>query len=157
MCDATSTSTAPQHITSEVHTGTCYKCRGTGYLPHYAHYAKGVCFQCDGVGVMTVLYAVDTTPVEPVDFTLQMLLLTNADMEDVANPNTGIRRDTPCLSKLPLEVFKRAAAVERKYGVRHVFSAEMESAIVNWLFTGDAENNDGVEWHREWVDSACGR
>lgn len=29
----------------------CCKCHGTGNLPHYAHYADGVCFDCDGSGV----------------------------------------------------------------------------------------------------------
>lgn len=29
---------------------TCAKCNGTGFLPHFAHYAEGVCFSCLGVG-----------------------------------------------------------------------------------------------------------
>jgi hypothetical protein len=29
---------------------TCSKCNGTGFLPHFAYYADGVCFECLGVG-----------------------------------------------------------------------------------------------------------
>jgi hypothetical protein len=28
----------------------CHKCGGSGFLPHYAHIANGVCFSCCGVG-----------------------------------------------------------------------------------------------------------
>lgn len=29
----------------------CYKCGGSGKLPHYAHIGDGVCFQCKGAGI----------------------------------------------------------------------------------------------------------
>ncbi|WP_165157407.1 HNH endonuclease [Parabacteroides sp. ZJ-118] len=31
---------------------TCDKCNGTGYLPKYHYYEFGVCFKCDGRGVL---------------------------------------------------------------------------------------------------------
>lgn len=39
-------------IYSEVQTKhKCSKCNGTGYLPMFAHYANGVCFDCMGIGI----------------------------------------------------------------------------------------------------------
>lgn len=39
-------------IYSEVETPCkCGKCSGTGFLPHFAYYADGVCFDCMGVGI----------------------------------------------------------------------------------------------------------
>lgn len=29
----------------------CSKCNGTGHIPSFAHYAKGVCFKCAGTGI----------------------------------------------------------------------------------------------------------
>lgn len=39
--------------TNELATGkfeNCWKCNGTGHLPHYAHIANGACFACGGTG-----------------------------------------------------------------------------------------------------------
>jgi len=33
-----------------VFTCTCTKCNGTGFLPQFAWYAEGVCFECMGIG-----------------------------------------------------------------------------------------------------------
>ena len=30
----------------------CVKCEGTGYLPEFSHVYKGICFPCDGRGVL---------------------------------------------------------------------------------------------------------
>ena len=30
---------------------SCSKCNGTGFLPCFAHYAEGVCFDCGGTGI----------------------------------------------------------------------------------------------------------
>ena len=29
----------------------CSKCNGTGFIPQFAHYANGVCFDCGGTGI----------------------------------------------------------------------------------------------------------
>lgn len=29
----------------------CSKCNGTGFIPQFAHYANGVCFECGGSGI----------------------------------------------------------------------------------------------------------
>lgn len=29
---------------------TCSKCNGSGYLPMFSHYCKGLCFDCMGIG-----------------------------------------------------------------------------------------------------------
>ena len=36
----------------ETHTVKCGKCRGTGYIPGFAHVSEGVCFDCRGSGVL---------------------------------------------------------------------------------------------------------
>lgn len=36
-----------QHIGSAV---ACSKCKGSGYLPEYHYYQKGICFECKGSG-----------------------------------------------------------------------------------------------------------
>lgn len=30
---------------------SCTKCHGTGIIPHFLHYAEGVCFECGGSGI----------------------------------------------------------------------------------------------------------
>lgn len=30
---------------------SCTKCHGTGFIPAFAHYAEGVCFDCGGTGI----------------------------------------------------------------------------------------------------------
>jgi len=30
---------------------SCAKCHGTGFIPQFAHYAQGVCFDCGGIGI----------------------------------------------------------------------------------------------------------
>ncbi len=30
---------------------SCSKCHGTGFIPTFAHYAQGVCFDCGGTGI----------------------------------------------------------------------------------------------------------
>jgi len=31
-------------------TCTCVRCGGTGFIPEFAHYADGICFECMGIG-----------------------------------------------------------------------------------------------------------
>lgn len=40
-------------LTSTAHTVKCPRCNGTGHLPRYCH-DGGVCFLCDGTGVVEV-------------------------------------------------------------------------------------------------------
>lgn len=37
----------------------CGKCNGTGFIPAFAHYAEGVCFDCMGIGYVGVLSVKD--------------------------------------------------------------------------------------------------
>lgn len=39
-------------MTSRKEMRRCFKCHGTGYLPQYDHYLRGICFDCGGQGLI---------------------------------------------------------------------------------------------------------
>ena len=40
---------------------TCPRCNGSGFVPRFGYYAKGLCFRCSGTGSITMRAAPDGT------------------------------------------------------------------------------------------------
>ena len=95
----------------------CDRCGGTGYLPQFRHVAGGVCFKCNGLGVVGPRPAEPAKPLTPVSnfWSVSVFSVHNGIEEHRLVGGGGLSRDEA------REIARRTAG-------------NIEVASLNWIY-----------------------